>query len=217
MRRMAPTLWGSESWSSTSTIRRRPSIGLLQHLVQVAGLAAARLPGPRPDAPRRGAAAGQWPRHRRFRPEPGQKLGTDGFGGPGGQDRPAQLAAGIGQGGLDRMKAIKPVWRRGLAVAAVRGLGRPRGFFSGFPRFFGGFRAAVFAEGFGSHGGLIKKWGLPGKGRQAARAKSQPFPRETGLDTPAPLTNNPRSAAKPFWRHYFRSSARIRARLCAGR
>ncbi len=38
----------------------------------------------------------------------------DDLDGAGGQNGPAQLAAGVGQGGLDRMQAIKPVFRLGV-------------------------------------------------------------------------------------------------------
>ena len=41
-----------------------------------------------------------------FDPDPAQQFLAYGLGGPGGQDCPAQLAAGIGQGGLDRMQAV---------------------------------------------------------------------------------------------------------------
>ena len=78
--------------------------------------------------------------------------------GPGGQDRPAQLAAGVGQGGLDRMEAIKPVLRRFRGGRAACPAGRPR-LFRGFSGRFGVKMAAVFAEVFGAHGGAYKEVG----------------------------------------------------------
>ena len=69
-----------------------------------------------------------------FDPDPAQELFADGFDGAGGQGRPAQLAAGIGQGGLDGMKAIKPFGRRfraGWRLAERRGPAFPRVFAAG--------------------------------------------------------------------------------------
>ena len=64
-------------------------------------------------------------------PDPAQQVFANGFDGPGGQDRPAQLAAGVGQGGLDGMQAIKP-FAPGFAPAG-RLSGRPA---PPFPRVF---------------------------------------------------------------------------------
>ena len=107
-----------------------------------------------------------------FHPDSGQKFWTQGFDGPGGQDRPAQFAAGIGQGGLDGMKAIKPLSPPTLALWGLSGMGRSRAFSPGFPRFFVGSGRRSFAEGFGAHGALIKKWGPRVK---PMAAKIQPF------------------------------------------
>ena len=86
-----------------------------------------------------------------------QQLFSDGFDGPGGQGGPAQLAVGVGQGGLDGMQAIEP-FAPGFAPAG-RLSGRPTRLFRGFSGRFGVKMTAILAEIFGSHAALIKKWG----------------------------------------------------------
>ena len=107
---------------------------------------------------------------RRFDPDPAQQLGTQGFGGPGGQDGPAQLAAGIGQGGLDRMQAIKPVFRLGLPARRFR---------PGCAGFSGRFCRGLWGS---NGGGLLRGSGL---GRMAGaykevRAAGKAEPRPSG-------------------------------------
>ena len=95
-------------------------------------------------------------------PNPAQKFLANGLGGPGGQDRPAQLAAGIGQGGLDRMQAIQPVLAPRLDgpwIAAGRAVTFFRPFHIGLGVEMTPVFLTAFMGGLGSHAGLIKEYG----------------------------------------------------------
>ncbi len=75
---------------------------------------------------------------------------------PGGQGGPAELAMGVGQGGLDRMQAIEPL---AAGLAPPGGLSaRPFRLFRGFSGRFRIEMATVLAKIPGSHAALIKKW-----------------------------------------------------------
>ena len=58
---------------------------------------------------------------------------------------------------------------------------------------------------------------MSGFGPGARGPKIRPFPRGNSIDTPARLTNNPRSAAKPFGGIIFARPEHKRAGLRAGR
>ncbi len=111
-----------------------------------------------------------------FDPDLGQKLGSQSFGRPGGKHGPAQLAARVGQGGLNGMQPVKPL-TAGRSVRAAAGTARGGTFLpfglgcgrgaEGFSRLFRGFFAGSGALRpawiSGAHGALIKKWGQPVK------------------------------------------------------
>jgi hypothetical protein len=97
--------------------------------------------------------------------DPAEEPGTQVFDRPWGQDRPAKLAPGVGQGCLDRMKAIQPL-RAGLGTFHPLSPRRDWCFFRlsvGFALVRLGARVALFAEisawASVAHGALIKKWG----------------------------------------------------------
>ena len=99
VRRMAPTLWGSDIWSSTSTMRRFRA-GLFQHFVQVAGLEGLGF--------QRRALV-----HRAGRQQPVDGAGFHGFRpapGPAGPRRWSRWPRGVRQ--------ARPSLRSGLARAA---------------------------------------------------------------------------------------------------
>src|SRR5882724_10519324 len=88
--------------------------------------------------------------------DPGQQFFSQGLDGAGSQGSPAELAVGVGQGGLDGMQAIEP-FTPGFA-AAGRFSSRPTQLFRGFSRRFGVEMTTVLAEILGCHAALIKKW-----------------------------------------------------------
>ena len=89
--------------------------------------------------------------------DPFQQFFSNGFDRPGGQGGPAQLAVGVGQGGLDGMQAVEPFTP--AFASAGRLSGRPARLFCGFSGRFGVKMTTILAEILGCHAALIKKWG----------------------------------------------------------